>query len=319
MKAQHVGKISGSFIDFSERTHRDELLLDWSEKEWEQELSDMRNAGITLAIPARTMRLGRTYYFSNVFETFDEHDYLSPFMRAAASVGMEVYLSGMISDYFFTAADDDFQRMMKRDVSIYETVFGELLELYGNQCRISGLYISHEADYSNLGNRVRQDAAREFFGLLYGKLKETTGLPIMSSPFFTKSASPEELGRFWDQFLDRPMFDVLALQDGVGCDRDILPEDLPDYFEQFARALSRHEIELWHDCETFSFNPGYRRSNFDRTKIWLHPAPIGRIARQYEAARPFVQRTIAWEFGHFQSRLQVGADWYDTFSRWNLS
>lgn len=317
-KVEYPAKITGTFVDFSERTHEDGHLLDWSETDWIEELWDMRRAGITLAIPARTMRYGRTYYFSDFYETFDERDYLTPFMRAAAATGMKVYLSGMISDHFFQSDEAGFSRMMKRDVTIYETVLVELLEKFGNFPNVSGIYISHEADNENLGTPVRLSAAQEFFGVLYAKLKRRTHLPVMSSPFFTRSATPEELAAFWDELLDRPMFDIIAMQDGAGCDRDIGPEDLPAYFAALAPVFHSHGIELWHNCETFSFHPGYRASNYNRKKIWLHPAPLGRVSRQYELTRPHVRRTITWEYGHFLSRKQVGGDWYDAFRRWNL-
>jgi hypothetical protein len=65
------------------------------------------------------------------------------------------------------------------------------------------------------------------------------------------------------------------------------------------------------------FNPGFRASHSDRSKIWLHPAPIDRIDRQYRLAKPSVEQTITWEFGHFLGRKQVGQDWYDAFRCWN--
>jgi hypothetical protein len=114
------------------------------------------------------------------------------------------------------------------------------------------------------------------------------------------------------------MFDIVAMQDGVGCNRDILPEDIPQYYEGLRDVLSRKRIVFWNNVETFSFHPGFRRSNFDRSKIWLHPAPLERVDRQYRAGAPFTEKTITWEYGHFLSRRQVGADWYEAFRRWNL-
>src|SRR5512142_842986 len=86
------GRIRGTFVDFSELPHRDHDLLGWTEEEWTEELTDMRAAGIELVIMARTMRFGCTYYFSDVFETHRETDVLSPFMRACARTGMQVFL-----------------------------------------------------------------------------------------------------------------------------------------------------------------------------------------------------------------------------------
>jgi hypothetical protein len=162
------------------------------------------------------------------------------------------------------------------------------------------------------------NAAKDFFGSLYSRLHEKTNLPILSSPFFTKRHSPQELAEFWKAFLDRPMFDILAMQDGVGCNRDINAEDIPAYHTALQPILAHQKIEFWNNVETFSFHPGYRASGNDRSKIWLKTAPIERVARQYEAGKTLTTRSIMWEYGHFFSRKQAGADHYDSFRNWNL-
>ncbi len=311
------GRITGTFVDFSELTHKDHALLRWSERDWQEELGDMRRAGIESVILARTLRFGCAYYYSDFFETHEETDYLTPFMRAASAVGMSVYLSGMLSEHFFTAGDEDFARMMKRDLRIYETVISELLGAWGDHPGLSGIYISHEPDNRNLASPARLAAARGFFGTLYERLKSRCTLPVLCSPFFTKDVTPAGLARFWDGLLDRPMFDIIAMQDGVGCDRDITPEDIPAYYGPLREVFARKGIAFWNNVETFSFHPGFRRSGNDRSKIWLHPAPPGRVDRQYRAGAPFVEATIMWEYGHFLSRKQVGEDWYESFRAWN--
>ena len=87
-------RITGTFVDFSELTHQDTRLLNWSVKDWVEELTDMKNAGISTAILARTMRYGAVYYYSNFFETHLERDYMTPFMEAAKETGMQVFISG---------------------------------------------------------------------------------------------------------------------------------------------------------------------------------------------------------------------------------
>ncbi|GAB1481631.1 DUF4434 domain-containing protein [Treponema sp.] len=312
------GKISGTFVDFSEQPHKDRELLAWSLTDWKEEMQDMLDAGIDTVILARTMRFGAVYYHSHFFETHLERDYIKPFMEAAGETGMNVFISGMISDHFFRSNDKDFIRMMQRDVFIYEKVLTELLDIYAEHPHIRGIYISHEADNENMASPARFLAAQNFFANLYSALKKETSLPVLSSPFFTKSASPKDLADFWNRFLDRPMFDILAMQDGIGCNRDIDPIDIPLYYNLLAPIFKSKGIEFWNNVETFSFNPGYRESGFDRSKIWLKTAPIDRVELQYEAGKPFVSRTITWEFGHFLGRRQAGKDFYQTFKQWNV-
>jgi hypothetical protein len=313
------GKITGTFVDFSERTHRDLELLPWNKEDWKAELTDMAEAGIDTVILARTMRFGSVYYYSNYFETHREQDYLKCFMEAAAETEVKVFLSGMISDHFFTSSDQDFQRLMKRDVYIYRTIITELLNLYRDHPGIAGVYLSHEADNENLLSPKRFTAAQEFFGNIYQDLKRETDLPILSSPFFTKHTKPRDIADFWRRFLDRPMFDIIAMQDGVGCNREITPEDIRIYYQQITPVFAEKGIEFWNNVETFSFNPGYKESGFDRNKIWLQPAPIERIANQYAVGQTFASKSITWEYGHFLGRKQAGNDYYEIFKKWNLS
>ncbi|NQT60176.1 MAG: DUF4434 domain-containing protein [Bacteroidetes bacterium] len=311
-------KITGSFVDFSELTHKDQILLPWTVEDWVEEFSDMLEAGITTAIIARTMRYGAVYYHSDYFETHNEHDSLSPFMEAARETGMRVFVSGMISDHFFNADNEKFNRLMKRDLYIYSTVLSELIGKYGSLGIIDGIYISHEADNENMAHPDRQLAAQNFFGNLYAKLKDLIDLPILSSPFFTRKSTPGQLAKFWETFLDRPMFDILAMQDGVGCNRDISPEIIPAYYKALQPVFDSRNIVFWNNIESFSFNPGYKTSGYDRSKIWFKTAPIDRIDRQFSAGTLCVDKTIMWEYGHFFSRKQAGEDLYDSFRRWNL-
>jgi hypothetical protein len=52
-------KITGTFVDFSIRTHQDEHLLNWDENQWAKEFEEMKAAGIDTVIPARAMRWGQ--------------------------------------------------------------------------------------------------------------------------------------------------------------------------------------------------------------------------------------------------------------------
>ncbi len=128
--------------------------------------------------------------------------------------------------------------------------------------------------------------------------------------FFAKSLPPRALAEWWSDFIDRPMFDIIAMQDGVGCVRDITPEDIPLYYKELASVFSDNTIRFWNNVETFTII---------KRGLPLIPAPLERIAQQYENGRPFVERTITWEFGHFLGRQQVCKERYNAFRNWNLN
>ena len=304
-------KISATFIDFSERTNAYDKPLHRDLSFWQAELRDMREAGIEDVVIARSVVLGRAHYHSEIFEEWLEEDAVSMVMQAATGEqGLGVYL-GLDLNMCFWDKSRGFKRMMRRDLRRNQFVLEELLSRHRDHPMLRGIYISNEPDRDNVSTTERADALRSFLGEMYQLVKSSCGLPVFCSPFFSKSLPPAELAKWWDSFVDRPMFDIIAMQDGVGCrKREINPEDIPPLYERLAPVLADKGIRFWNNAETFVF---------ERFGEPLTPAPLERISNQYEAGRPFVERTITWEYGHFLGRQQVGEERYCEFRKWNLS
>ncbi|MHB9131348.1 MAG: DUF4434 domain-containing protein [Armatimonadota bacterium] len=302
-------KISVTALDFSERTNRYEQPLLRDQAFWNVELHDMRVAGIEDVLIARSMVQGRAHYHSAVFEEWSETDTVAMVMQAAAKVGMGVYL-GLDLNLAFWDRSRVFPRMMARDLRRNQLVLEELLSVYGHHPALRGIYLSNEPDYDNLDTWERTEALRVFLHAMYQQVKAAVDLPVLSSPFFSKSLSPDDLAAWWDAFIDRPMFDVIAMQDGVGCRyREIDPEDIPPRYTRLAPVFAGKGIHFWNNIETFILE------SFTDP---LTPAPFARIEQQYQAGQPYVERTFTWEYGHFLGRQQVGEERYREFVRWNL-
>ncbi len=305
----NTGKISATFLDFSEKTNFFDRMLTRDLSFWQAELRDIRAAGMTDVVVARSVMLGRAHYHSAIFEEWLEADVLAQVMQAANEAGVGVYL-GLDLNMCLWDQGRDFSRMMRRDFGRNQIILEELLPLYRDHPALRGFYISNEPDRDNVAPVERADALRGFLGDMYELVKSSCGLPVFCSPFFSKSLPPAELAEWWRNFVDRPMFDIIAMQDGVGCRyRHIEPEDIPPLYELLAPVLAEKGIAFWNNAETF---------NLERMGEPLTPAAIERIDRQYEAGRPFVERTITWEFGHFLGRQQAGEERYREFTRWNL-
>ncbi len=305
-----MGKISATFIDFSEQTNVFETPLNRDAAFWQSEMRDIREAGIADVVISRSVVKGRAHYHSALFDEWLETDVLALAMQAAAAAGLGVYL-GLDLNMSLWDQSRDFPRMMRRDFKRNQLILDELLPLYRGHPALRGLYISNEPDRDNVASAARADALRGFLGDLYHLLKSACGLPVFCSPFFSKSLPPEELAAWWQSFVDRPMFDIIAMQDGIGCRyRHIEPTDIPPLYERLAPVLADKGIAFWNNVETFTFE------NWGEP---LTPAPLERIDQQYEAGRPFVARTITWEYGHFLGRQLVGEERYQQFRNWNLA
>jgi hypothetical protein len=308
-KPGHAGKISATFLDFSERTDFHDRMLDRGLDFWRTELRDLHEAGMEDVVIARTVLAGRAHYHSAVLEEWSEQDDVAAVMQAAAEVGVGVYL-GLFLNIAFWDRNRDFVRMMRRDLALNRLILGELLAAYRGHPALRGIYVTHEPDRENVETPERANALQVFLGDMYRLVKDSCGLPVFCSPFFSKRLPPEELAAWWAGFLDRPMFDILAMQDGVGCaaKRGIEPEDIPPIYRALAPVFAAKKIQFWNNVETFTITgPGQQ----------LQLGPLDRIARQYEAGQAFVERTITWEYGHFLGRQQAGSARYEAFRKWN--
>ena len=305
-----AARITGTFIDFGVEfgvpfpRYPDAMLEPGF---WRQELADMQAAGITDVIVARIMELGRTHYHSELFQEWESADHVDRIMTAAGELGMQVWLGGHLNLAFWDRAWD-FARLMRRDLVLNQAIYRELGARYRGHSALAGWYVSNEPDRDNVDTPDRCEALQVCLNGIYETLRAESGLPMLVSPFFSKSLPPHELAAWWDAFLDRPMFDILAMQDGVGCfpRRDLHVEDIPPCYEALAPVFRTHGIRFWNNVETFA-------------SPFPSPGDLGRIARQYDAGSLYVERTITWEYGRYLGRQQAGAERYEAFRTWNLA
>ena len=304
-----VPRITGTFIDFGVEfgipaPHYPIAML--APGFWPQELADMQAAGITDVIIARIMELGRTHYHSELFQEWEAADHVDRILTAAAELGMRIWLGGHLNLAFWDRTWD-FARMMRRDLKLNVAIYRELGARYCGHPALAGWYVSNEPDRDNVDTPDRREALQVCLSGIYATLRDVSDRPVLVSPFFSKSLPPAELAVWWDAFLDRPMFDILAMQDGVGCfpRRDLHVAEISSYYAALAPVYQARGIRFWNNVETFA-------------SPWPSPGDLDRIALQYEAGRPYVERSITWEYGHFLGRQQAGAERYQAFRKWNL-
>ncbi len=306
----NASKISGTFIDFSLKTNRFEPL-GADESYWHRELKDMKDCGMDCIVIARIMDSGKTHYPSKHYEDYDGRDTPKMIIDAALENGLDLSV-GLYLNLQFWDRKRSFSAMMRRDQEIYTRLFDELMELHGDSKAISSIYLTNEPDRDNIETPERASALKDFLAGIYAHVKSSCSLKVMTAPFFSKSLPPQDLAQWWDDFMDCPMFDILAMQDGVGCIREIVPDDVAAYYCELSPLFSKRNIEFWNDLETFVHTP------IEGAFQTFAPAQFSRIDRQYEAAKPYVSKTLTWEFGHFLGRQQCGEARYNEFKKWNL-
>ncbi len=139
------------------------------------------------------------------------------------------------------------------------------------------------------------------------ELKRIAPLPVMIAPAFTLDVSPEALAKGWERLFAVFRPDVMTVQDGVGCGRNLTLQNIRPYFSALKEVCDRHGVRLWSDLEIFDIPSGWR------------PAPIDRIADQFTAVRDLVEKVVVFEFNHYMSPVrgnlpkQLYRDWQKRF------
>ena len=305
-----MARLSGAFLDFSIRTNQLTETLPKPAEFWMQEVSDMKAAGFDTVIVTRSMTYGRTHYPSLYFEDFDGRWHVDHIVRAAEEAGVDLYL-GLNLNLQFWDRSRDLAAMLKRDFNISRALFDELHPRFSGMKCLRGYYITNEPDQDNFSTDERREEVRKYLGRTYEHIKSGCDLPILNSPFYYKTLAPEELAAWWDELIDRPMFDIVAMQDGIGCARGALvPEDTARYYPPLSKVLKAKGITFWNNVETFAQDP--------RGAAEFRPGPLERIDRQYQAACAHVEKSITFEYSHFIGRLLAGDERYQQFREWNL-
>jgi len=224
--------------------------------------------------------------FLSPFKPSGTNDPVGTLLSLADKLKMDVYLGLYAWDWKNKGSEADFQEFA--DVNI--KVAKELYHLYSKHPSFKGWYILTW----EIGNAPSPDnvAVKAYTKVISSLRGLDSKKKIMIAPYFTLDFSPQDLEKGWKKLLETMKVDIVAFQDGVGCDRGIKPEDVPPYFEAMKRACDANKVELWGDLEVFDILAGWK------------PAKIERIKEQMEKMSPFVKKIVIWEFNHYLSPLK---------------
>lgn len=275
--------LSGSFLQL------DGSNLPWKEEEWRKELYYMKALKMDTLIIGYVASDSYSFYSSRLFPLFPNcgtKDPVNTLLSLSDKLKIDVYLGLYAWDWKGKGSETDFQEFAEINIKIAK----ELHRLYSKHPSFKGWYIlSWE-----IGNAPPPEniAVKAYIKVISALRVLDNRKKIMIAPYFTLDISPQRFEEGWRKLLSVMKVDIVALQDGVGCDRGIKPEDVPSYFEAMKRACEANEVELWGDLEVFDILAGWKPSNIERIK------------EQIEKIHPFVKKIVIWEFNHYMSPLK---------------
>lgn len=224
--------------------------------------------------------------FLTPFQPWGTDDPVGTLLSLADKFKIDVYLGLYAWNWENRGSEADFEEFAERNIKVAK----ELYHLYSKHPSFRGWYVlSWE-----IGNAPPPEniAVKAYIKVVSFLRRLNPKKKVIIAPYFTLDVSPERMEEGWRKLLEVMKVDIVALQDGVGCDRGIRAEDIPPYFEAMRRACDAHRVELWGDLEVFDILAGWK------------PAKIERIKSQMERMSPFVRKIVIFEFNHYMSPLK---------------
>lgn len=301
---EYAKPITGSWLNLAYQDVRNKYTnptsIDYTDPTlWEAKVNELNDMGVEYLVFMAVANEGKSFYPSNLMPSAYPTDRKSPvdaIMDAAAKNGQKVFLSiGWAKDQ-----DDNLRKpeIKQRQLDIMK----ELAERYANHPALFGWYLPVE---DCLCPVLSEHAFKAVNDLTERARSLTPNKKILISPygiFQSDFANP-----LFEKRLGELKVDIIAYQDEVGCVREAFP--LPRLRENWKKLRDIHDrigIELWANCETFTWEGGTN----DRTSALIPAAYPRLLAQQVAATEGGVERIISFMmYGIFEnpnSNFQLG-------------
>ncbi len=276
--------ITGTFID--EITY-DIPASNWSDKEWADELDNMKAVSIDTLIFIRGGMGRKTVFPSKVLKTEGTPDFAGMIMAEAEKRDMRVLMGLYISDIDWHHGNHI------GEIEINRPFAREIYERYKDYRSFGGWYIPHETNRNvlNISPLMHE---------LSSACKELDpDKKVMISPFFASKAldrknfiTPMETYEEWRTILSpsKDSIDICAFQDGTA------PiEEMDGYYGAIKALCREYNIEHWVNTETFERD----------VRRLYPPIPFNDLREKLSHHAAYADKIITFEFSHFLSPQSI--------------
>lgn len=283
-------RISGIFLFWQDALARE------GPTERDERLAFLQGLGMDTIVVQFSVWEGRAWYRSRHLPPADdwESDPTASLLGAAERAGFGVHL-GLASDernwWGIPYRAQDVPRYVVEEAARNRLIIEELVGQYGGSPALAGIYLSHEIHLGDEWAGGNLPHLVELFNQMSDRVKALApALVVSTAPFFSLRGTAALFQERWQRFLSRTRLDVLMLQDGVGCERDITVENMVPYYWALARVCAREGVELWSDLELFDLKP---------------PKTVSpeRVAAQLAGVAPYVSKIVAYSLANLTPEL----------------
>ena len=296
--------IQGTFICF------DKEVYNWTEIQLATDLANMAQVDMNILVIQYSIRINEdgnshSIYPSSLFTkdpNIQINDPIDVILTRSEEIGIHVFIGlGMIlnqtGSYHPTW-----------EIGFQTEIANELWNKYGNHSSFYGWYIPDEYE-----NNIwwKENNATGYLSQVAGYLKNIShNKPVMISPYFGDPSykpgylSPSDTQKWWTNVLADAQIDIVATQDGIGCDRNITFEKVRQYYSAIQNACESNGVDHWANIEIFNI------SNWE-------PADIARIKEQIEVGDQYSTKIICYEFAHYMDP-QMGNKQKELYENYKL-
>ncbi len=266
----------------------------WTRSDWAKLVRSLRALGMTQIVVQWSVADAAAYYRSRQFRSGPMPP-LGPLLDLADEANMRVLVGLAHDNGFWTRIGGD-PEQVERYLGDLRTrslqAARELAPLVAQHRSFEGWYLSEEIDDVNWRDPQRRAILGAHLKAVTTELRTLHPRARMAvSGFANAGIDPASLEDFWRSVLgSAPELGIVLFQDGVGVGKLKLDE-LPPVLGAIQRAVNGRSGELRVIVEVFQQTAG---PPIDQKPFAAQPAPLGRIRRQMDIARPFSSSLLAF-------------------------
>ncbi len=279
--------INGTWFEFQhhnkpEGKYYNEQSKAFTSEQWREKIREIKDAGMEYLVLLASALDYTAYYDTDILPPADLacKNPIEVLMSETEKLGMKVFMStGFYGDWTrpdINTTDNDI-------ISREKKAMGQLYEQFGGYKSFYGWYFPDEADLHDHFADGLIDYLNDYdkYVKSFDSSKKT-----LIAPYGTRYVKYDD--KFLKQ-IDSLNVDIIAYQDEVGVQKTKV-EELPAIYETLKKIHDKvGRSKLWSDLELFEFEGAVYKSA-------LLPASLDRIKAQIEAASPYVEEIITFDY-----------------------
>lgn len=278
------GPITATFID--EITY-DIPSSNWSQKNWKNDLDNMKSIGIDTIVLIRGGFEDKTIFPSRVIGTAGTPDFAGFILEEAEKRDMAVFFGLYVTNLEWNCGD------WISEIKTNKAFIDEIWERYGDCPAFKGWYIPQECE------RERLNFSEILRGLSALCKDKAPDKKVLISPFFytpitadNGGFSPRQTYEEWDKLFSYGGndIDICAFQDGT-----VALRDMREYFTATKAVCEKHGIEHWVNLELFERD----------VRSMYYPIPFTQLVPKLELHKEYAEKILCFEYSHFLSSQSI--------------